>query len=172
MIEEKYRHVADYCQNGIEGIRRTGLKILEFRSRYVKIMMPIQGNGNHVGIMYAGSLFSLGEASGGFVFASTFDPLQYYPIVKEVNIKFIKPATTDVTLIAELNDEQVDTVSRQLNEDGRSRLTATFEIKDTANEVVALVKRHLANTETSRGVSEPLSKMNTGLKTYIKYKIF
>lgn len=158
MIEEKYRHVADYCQNGIEGIRRTGLKILEFRSRYVKIMMPIQGNGNHVGIMYAGSLFSLGEASGGFVFASTFDPLQYYPIVKEVNIKFIKPATTDVTLIAELNDEQADTVSRQLNEDGRSRLTAAFEIKDTANEVVALVSGIWPIRKLPEGFPNPLAK--------------
>jgi acyl-coenzyme A thioesterase PaaI-like protein len=158
MIEEKYRHVADYCQNGIDGIRRTGLKILEFRRRYIKIMMPIKGNGNHVGIMYAGSLFSLGEASGGFVFASTFDPLQYYPIIKEVHIKFVKPATTDVTLIAELNDDQIETVNRQLNETGRSKLTATYEIKDATNEVVAIVHGNWPIRKLPEGFRNPLAR--------------
>ena len=63
MIEEKYKSLATYVESGIEGIRRTGLKVLALQDRYVKLLMPLQGNVNHVGIMYAGSLFTIGEPS-------------------------------------------------------------------------------------------------------------
>ncbi|MDD5712743.1 MAG: YiiD C-terminal domain-containing protein, partial [Smithellaceae bacterium] len=84
MIEERLKDAAAYTESGIEGIRRTGLKVLDFREGYVKIKMPLEGNINHVGMMYAGSLFTIGEVSGGAIFAASFDYGKYFPIVKEV----------------------------------------------------------------------------------------
>ena len=72
MIDEKYKALALFVESGIEGIRRTGLKVLSLRDRYVKLLMPLQGNINHVGIMYAGSLFTIGEVMGGAIFGASF----------------------------------------------------------------------------------------------------
>ena len=66
MIEEKYKAIADYCQNGIPAIKRTGLVITDMRERYAKILMPIEGNTNHIGIMYAdGSPYPANEIFSG-----------------------------------------------------------------------------------------------------------
>lgn len=43
LIEEKYKVLAFYVESGIESIRRTGLKVLSLRDRYVKIQMPLSG---------------------------------------------------------------------------------------------------------------------------------
>ena len=65
MIEEKYKVAAGYVESGVEGIKRTGIKVLAMRDGYVKTLMPLEENVNHVGIMYAGSLFTIGECMGG-----------------------------------------------------------------------------------------------------------
>ena len=72
MIEEKYQLVADFAVSAVEGIKRTGMKVLALRDRYAKIMMPFEGNISHVGTMYAGSLFVLGEFSGGIIHGVSF----------------------------------------------------------------------------------------------------
>jgi hypothetical protein len=62
--------------------------------------MPYQiiGNGNHVNTMYAGALFTLGEFAGGILHLVTFDYMKFFPIVKEVNIRFHRPALTNVVM--------------------------------------------------------------------------
>ena len=49
---------------------RAGLELLDYgtkgtdREGFVKLKCPFRGNENHVGTMYAGSIWSLAEASG------------------------------------------------------------------------------------------------------------
>lgn len=45
------------------------------------LRMPIEGNGNHVGTMHAGALFTLAEVPGGVVFGGVADMKRFYPIV-------------------------------------------------------------------------------------------
>ena len=97
MIDEKYTSYLSMISK-LEVIQRTGLQIIELRDNYTKLVMPIDINKNHVGIMYAGSLFSLGEIIGGIMWGVMFDKENYYPVVKEVNIQFKRPAMTDVSL--------------------------------------------------------------------------
>lgn len=140
MIEEKYKALAGYVESGIEGIRRTGLKVLSLRDRYVKLLMPLQGNINHVGIMYAGSLFTIGEVMGGAIFGASFDMGRYYPLVKEVQIRFRRPALTDITLEAELSEERVAQIQKDLEEKGKADFTLDLELIDTQGEAVSLVQ--------------------------------
>ena len=140
MIEEKYKALALYVESGIEGIRRTGLKVLALRDRYVELLMPLQGNVNHVGMMYAGSLFVIGEVVGGAIFGASFDMGRYYPLVKEVNIRFRRPATTDITLRTRLSDEEADGIRRELDDKGKADFTLELELTDAHGEVVAVVK--------------------------------
>ena len=67
-----------------------GAEVIEMERGYVKMAMPFEQNVNHIGIMYAGSIFTLGELPGGALFFSAFDPTQCYPIVPatEPGLKF------------------------------------------------------------------------------------
>jgi len=139
MIEEKYQPIADMAVAMVEGIRRTGLQVVDLRERYAKVLMPMESNGNHVGIMYAGSLFTLGEFAGGIIFGVTFDITKYVPLVKEINIKFQSPAATDVTLEVSMTKEQAAEILKEAETNGKADFALELEIKDAKGEIVSLV---------------------------------
>ena len=139
MIEDKYKKVAEYVETGVEGIKRTGLKVLEMRDRYVKTLMPLEGNVNHVGIMYAGSLFTIGECMGGAIYGVAFDYRRFFPIVKEVTIKFRRPVVTDVTLELEMDEKTADRIQQEAEDKGKADFTLDLDLKDTNGETVSSV---------------------------------
>ncbi len=59
-------------EEGIAFVARSKVKVLAMEPGYVKMMMPLQPNLNHVGTMYAGALFTLAELPGGAIFLTTF----------------------------------------------------------------------------------------------------
>ncbi len=140
MIEERYREFAGFAETGVEGIRRTGLRVLEMRERRVRLLMPLEGNVNHVGIMYAGSLFTLGEITGGVIHGASFDVNRFYPIVKEVFIRFLRPVQSDVTLEVELSEKEAERVEEEAREKGKADFSMELEIKNAKGEIVSLVQ--------------------------------
>ncbi|HOD29381.1 MAG TPA: YiiD C-terminal domain-containing protein [Syntrophales bacterium] len=150
MIEKKYEGVARYIETGIEAIGRFGLKALEFRDRHVKLVMPLAGNVNHVGMMYAGALFSLGEVVGGAIFGVAFDFRKYFPIVREVQIRYLQPALTDVTLTVDMTEAQVAEVLAVLEAKGKADFVLDLDLKDTNETVVA----HVRGTWQARKIPE------------------
>jgi thioesterase domain-containing protein len=159
MIEQKYKVVADYCQNGIPAIQRTGLTITDISERYVKVKMPLEGNANHIGMMYAGSLFSIGEISGGVIHGASFDTEKYVPLVKEVNIRFRRPALTDVTLEVSITKEEADRIQTEAAQNGKADFSLDLEIKDAAGEVVSIVHGTWQIRKMPEGVASPFPKM-------------
>jgi acyl-coenzyme A thioesterase PaaI-like protein len=121
-------------------IERMGLETLEARAGYVKLKVPLQGNENHVGIMYAGALFTLAEVPGGALFTVSFDVTRFYPIVKEMSIRFRRPALTDVTIEMKMSDAEVQRIQAEAEEKGKADYVLEGEIKDESGEVVALSK--------------------------------
>ncbi len=140
MIEEKYKKVAEIAIDLVEGIKRTGMSVISLKDRYGKLLMPLAGNGNHVGIMYAGSLFTLGEVTGGIIPAVAFDIKRFYPIVKEVTIKFVAPAMTDVTIECSITEDEAESVQAAAEENGKADFVMDLEIKDVNEKVVSIVK--------------------------------
>ena len=116
---------------------RSGLDLIEFERGRVKMLMPLESNINHVGTMYAGALFTLAEIPGGALFISAFDMTKYFPIVAEMNIKFLKPATTDITVEANLSEEEIQRISEEAETNGKSVFNLELELKDTDDQVVA-----------------------------------
>ena len=139
MIDEKYTGADKLLVDAVEGIKRTGIRVLSLRDRYAKMLMPLEGNGNHVGMMYAGSLFTLGEIAGGAIHLTSFDGSRLYPIVKEINIRFRRPAQTDVTMEVELSAEEASRIQAEALEKGKADYVLNLELKDAAGEVVAIV---------------------------------
>lgn len=139
MPDDNMKELADRAITSIEGIKRTGIRVLEVRERYAKMLMPLAGNVNHIGMMYAGSMFTIGEIPGGILYITSFDYKKFYPIVKEVTIRFVRPALTDVTLEVEISKERVDRIQSDAEENGKADFVLEMEIKDARGEVVAIV---------------------------------
>ncbi|MBW1709363.1 MAG: PaaI family thioesterase [Deltaproteobacteria bacterium] len=129
-----------FSEKKVAFIERMGLGVVESKPRYVKLKAPLEGNENHIGIMYAGALFTLAEVPGGALFATSFDTSKYYPIVKELSIRFRRPATTDVTIEMEMTTEEIERIQAQADENGKADYILEGEIKDASGEVVALSK--------------------------------
>lgn len=125
-------------EKGIPFAGRTEVKVLELEPGYVKMMMPLQPNINHVGTMYAGALFTLAELPGGAIFISTFDASQFYPLIKGMEIKFVKPATTDITVEVRLSPDEAKKIQAKADEVGKADYDWDCELKDANGQVVAV----------------------------------
>jgi acyl-coenzyme A thioesterase PaaI-like protein len=139
MIDDKYKAIAELSVSLVEGIKRTGLQILGLKDRYAKFKMPLQGNTNHIGIMYAGSLFTLGEFTGGILPAVSFDINSYYPIVKEITIRYLAMAKTDVSIETEMSEHEAERILAETELNDKADFNLELELKNEANEIVAIV---------------------------------
>ena len=139
MIEGKYGTAAELLVGAVEAIKRTGIRVVALRDRYARMLMPLEGNVNHVGMMYAGSLFTLGEIAGGAIHLVSFDLTRLFPIVKEVHIRFQRPAMTDVTMEVELSAEEASRIQAEALANGKADYELKLELADSSGEVVSIV---------------------------------
>jgi acyl-coenzyme A thioesterase PaaI-like protein len=138
--DEKYAGAAGLITDAVEAIKRTGIRVVALRDRYAKMLMPLEGNVNHVGMMYAGSLFTLGEIAGGAIYAVSFDMNKLFPIVKAIKIRFRRPATTDVIMEVELSAEEAARIQAEALEKGKADYVLNLELEDASGEVVSIVE--------------------------------
>ncbi len=139
MIDEKYKDAAAFLEQAVHVIHETGVKVVELRDRYARMVMPFEPNINHVGIMYGGSLFILAEFSGGVIYYVSFDLARFYPLVKEVSIKYRRPATTAVTLEVQLSEEEVNAIQEAAEREGKKDWVMDLELKDDQGQVCCIV---------------------------------
>jgi acyl-coenzyme A thioesterase PaaI-like protein len=126
-----------FLEGGIKFIANSGLKVLELRRGYVKCLMPFAGNGNHIGTMYAGALFTLAEVPGGALFLSSFDTASFYPIVKQLDLRFLKPAKADVTVEAALDRSRIAELAAQAAATGKAEYILETQLKTADGSIVA-----------------------------------
>ncbi|MBI9090683.1 MAG: YiiD C-terminal domain-containing protein [Desulfobacterium sp.] len=124
-------------ENSIGFLKRMGMKVLVMAPNHVEVMAPIAGNENHLGTIYAGALFSIAEVPGGVLFYTTFDANRFYPIVKDVRIRFLKPVTTDVTVAMSMTPAEARRITLEAEEKGKADFQMETEVKNTQGEVVA-----------------------------------
>lgn len=124
-------------ETGIKFVANSGLKVVELQRGYVKCLMPYTGNGNHIGTMYAGALFTLAEIPGGALFLSSFDMSRYAPIVKALDMKFLKPAKADVTVEIHLTEARIAEISAEADAKGKAEFVLDGELKLADGTIVA-----------------------------------
>ncbi|WP_370324650.1 YiiD C-terminal domain-containing protein [Euzebya sp.] len=124
-------------EDGIAFVQRMGLRLDAIEPGYVKMTAPLEGNVNHIGTMYAGALFTLAEVPGGAIFLSTFDASRYYPIVKGMDIRFVKPATTDISVEVRITADEVERIQAAAEAAGKADYSWTCELTDAGGVVVA-----------------------------------
>lgn len=124
----------------IDIINKMGAEITELSDNRVVVTMPLAPNVNHVGMMYAGSLFTLAEFPTGVLCLRNMDMQKVFPVVGEVNIRFKKPVFTDVTLTLEISAEEFERLEREAMENGKSQMLVEQTIRDASGDVVAETK--------------------------------
>ncbi len=139
-MEFSPEEIKQFVEKPFAFVERAGIQALELEPRYIKLRMPLKGNENHIGIMYAGALFTLAEVPGGALYLTTFDVSRYYPIVKEMNIRFRRPAATDITVELSISEKRVQTIQKEAEENGKAEYTLETELMNTEGTVVALGK--------------------------------
>lgn len=113
------------------------LEVVEAGRTSVAARIPSGPNGNHFGATYAGCLFSVAEVLGG-VLASTSLVLEgAVPLVKQLTIDFLRPATTAVTARARLEEETITRVLAETAAHGKSDFVLATEVEDEHGTVVA-----------------------------------
>ncbi|OUO89776.1 DUF4442 domain-containing protein [Gordonibacter sp. An230] len=106
--------------------------------RHVRLGLPIQGlHMNHVGIAYAGSEFVLAEIAGGTLFMATYGDDEFVPILKGVDIKFLKPGTKDLHVELALTEKEAEEKIGPVRERGRGDYFLAVEVRDADDDVVA-----------------------------------
>jgi acyl-coenzyme A thioesterase PaaI-like protein len=121
-------------------VERIGLKALQLEPRRVTLGLPLAGNENHIGSMYAGALFTVAEIPGGALYLTTFDVAKFYPVLKAMNIRFRRPAKSDVTVTVALTAAEAGRIAREAEARGKSEFVLEAGVKDADGQVVAETK--------------------------------
>lgn len=124
-------------ETGIAFVARSGLKVEALSRGRVVFRMPFEGNANHIGTMYAGALFTCAEMPGGALFLSTFDTEKCFPIVKSLELKFLKPATSDVRIELTLDEDEIARIEADLAAQGKAEFVLEGDLRDQQGMAVA-----------------------------------
>jgi acyl-coenzyme A thioesterase PaaI-like protein len=118
-------------------VERLGLELLHVERGRAVMRLPFEPNINHVGMIYAGALFTVAEVPGGVLFGSAFDITRFYPIVGDMSIRFAKPAMSAVTVDARMTEDEVARVTAELEEHGKAKYILEQELHDEQGVLVA-----------------------------------
>jgi len=114
-----------------------GFELVEAGDGRAAGRIPLGPNGNHFGVVYAGALFSVAEVLGGVIANSAIALDGFFPLVKDLQIKFLRPATTAVVATTSLAPDEVERIRAQALEHGKAEYILTTEVTDENGVVVA-----------------------------------
>ncbi|MDZ5620924.1 PaaI family thioesterase [Nocardioides bizhenqiangii] len=121
-----------------------GTRVIEAGDGRGTVELPAEPNVNHFGALYAGSLFTVAEVLGGLIPGTTFDfegeLAGFVPLVKSVEIRFLRPALGTVQARAELAPEDRERIPREALANGKSEFVLEAEVVDAAGTVVAATR--------------------------------
>jgi thioesterase domain-containing protein len=113
-----------------------GVRFRELRAGFVRADVPIDGNTNHFGVMYAGVIFTVAEVLGGALHVATFDVSTHYPLVRGMSIDFVAPGTSALSAVATLADDEIAAV-RAAAQHGKAQFELVAEVTDEDGRLVA-----------------------------------
>jgi acyl-coenzyme A thioesterase PaaI-like protein len=126
-----------FTEEKIDFVKRSGLKAEELQPGLVRLRMPLAGNQNHIGTLYAGALFTLAEIPGGALFLTSFDVQRFYPLIKEMHLRFRRPASSDISVEARLDADEIERIQAEAEREGKADYRLDLQLRDAAGEVVA-----------------------------------
>jgi thioesterase domain-containing protein len=114
-----------------------GVHFVELRRGYVRAELPFEGNGNHFGTVYAGVIFTLAEVLGGAMHFASFDSSTHYPLIRGMQISYLKPGRGALSASATLDEQTITRVIDEAGPDGKAAFELHAEVTDENGVVVA-----------------------------------
>ena len=99
--------------------------------------------------MYAGILFSLAEASGGYLAASSFDSSMLVCIAEDISIRYINPAVSDITVEVNLGEADIARIEKDSALYGKAPLEFKCHLRNTEEEIVAITTNRYTMIQVS-----------------------
>ena len=121
----------------IPWVKMSGICVETFQEGHVKLCVPVTNHLNHVGIVYAGTHFMLMEVAGAALFLATYGIEKYIPINKGMSIRFLKPATTDISCELRLDREEGLEKLKPVEEKGRGEWILDMAVTDAHGTIVS-----------------------------------
>lgn len=126
-----------FTEEKIDFVKRSGLKAEHLEPGFVRLRMPLEGNRNHIGTLYAGALFTLAEIPGGALFLTSFDTERYFPLIKEMNLRFLRPASSDIFVEARLAADEIARIQDEAQRLGKADYRLELQLLDGDGQTVA-----------------------------------
>ena len=85
---------------------------------------------NHLGTFHAGAQFALAEACSGLILQKHFPHLEgsVLPVLRRAEVKFKKPAVSNIRAKAEIGKEGKEEFERQLSNKGRASIVVAVDV--------------------------------------------
>jgi thioesterase domain-containing protein len=101
-----------------------GMEVVTAEQGRVRTRLPWRPeNGNHIGTVYAGVLYSFLEATGGALVMVSLDVLRFIPVIVEGTIRYPRPVTGPIECEVSLASDDRDAVHAALETDPKHRWT-------------------------------------------------
>lgn len=131
-------------------------KITKLEVNHVLVSLPlIRLNTNHLGTVHACAMATVGEYPAGLVLIKNFGFNKYRLILKDLNIKFTKQATTNLSAEVRIDDNFIPQLKEKLAKEDSVQIELCTIIKNDQSEVVAevLTTWHLKNWESVKFIA-------------------
>jgi acyl-coenzyme A thioesterase PaaI-like protein len=128
----------DAMATTIPAADKLGVKAVEARRGFAAATVPLKGNGNHFGVVYAGVEFTVAEILGGIIAIASFDAAKYYPLVKKLDIEFTAAARSDLRAEASLDEDELRRIETEAAEKGKADFMLDAVVRDEAGQTVAV----------------------------------
>lgn len=120
----------------VPALARFGLTVTALDDEGVRLRMPLAGNTNHLGTMYAGALFAIAELPGGLLPMGSLAG-RAVPVIKEMTIRFLRPARGPVELSASMPRQRWQDLLEQVQSAGRAPFDLELTVTDENGTPVA-----------------------------------
>lgn len=122
LITQVFRHTVKLAGTAKVDILRTDGKQVIFKQ---KNRRKVQ---NHIGTVHAAAMALLAESATGFIVGVNL-PGDKLPLIKTMNLNYVKRSTGDITAVAHLTDEQIT----QMQSQDKGEVSVQVEITDAEN---------------------------------------
>lgn len=127
--------VTNYVHATVPAIARLGLRVTRLAPGEVDLLLPLAGNANHLGTMYAVAEFALAELPGGLLPWTVLTDEDLVPVVKSSATRWRRPAVSDVTVAAAMPPAEIEALGQRARTEGKADFTLDLLVRDTAGEV-------------------------------------
>lgn len=125
------------AEKSIPFVQRSGLQVLAAKPGYAQCKMPLRDNENHMQSMYAGAQFTLADITGGVLALASFDTQRFYPTLKDLQMRFLKPAQTDLTCTMSIPLSELQALIHLADENDKAAFVLQGDLRAMNGDIIA-----------------------------------